>query len=300
MIGHNRSDESMKTFDPEWGFLYITGPKEDIQALSKQFFSEKDPLEFLTVQEGAFSTLTCSKHGVTWDFDIVKAAEMFPNCEIIKYRGRLFQGVSECVFKLLNSTTLQKEYFNIKMHVGWHALNWCPVTGWFNLLLFGHISYTIVDIVLKNGKKLQYIVDDILLTRDIQELSKCPTNMELLAEMCSASVAERSKAKCKRELLRPRTIKTFENVESVSFTTFYRHKNFTAEHEAFFRDKSVGNFTHTWIEETNQYQLNYTKNMYTHKVHHSVQVVEPSESGLYTTNVYTVMNETDDNKLFNH
>ena len=40
--------------------------------------------------------------------------------------------------------------------------------------------------------------------------------------------------------------------------------------------------------------------MYTHKVHHSVQVVEPSESGLYTTNVYIVMNEIDDNKLFNH
>ena len=104
----------MKTFDPECGFLYITGPKEDIQALSNQFFSENDPLEFLTVQEGAFSTLTCSKYAVAWDFDIVKAAEMFPNCEIIKYRGRLFQGVSECFFKLLNSTTLQKEYFNIK------------------------------------------------------------------------------------------------------------------------------------------------------------------------------------------
>ena len=290
----------MKTFDPECGFLYITGLKEDVQALSNQFFSENDPLEFFTVQEGAFSTLTCSKYGVAWDFDIAKAAEMFPNCEIIKYRGRLFQGVSECFFKLLNSTTLQKEYFNIKMHIGWRALNGNPVTGWFNLLIFGHVSYTIVDIVLKNGKILQYIVDDILLARDIQKFLESPTDMELLAEMCSASVAERSKAKCKRELLRPRTIKTFENVESVSFTTFCRHKNFTAEHEAFFRDKSVGNFTHTWAEETNLYQLNYTKNMYTHKVHHSVQVVEPSESGLYTTNVYTVMNEIDDNKLFNH
>lgn len=299
MISLVRSEESMKTFDPECGFLYITGLKEDVQALSNQFFSENDPLEFFTVQEGAFSTLTCSKYGVAWDFDIVKAAEMFPNCEIIKYRGRLFQGVSECVFKLLNSTTLQKEWFNIKMHIGWHALNCRPVTGWFNLLLFGHVSYTIVDIVLKNGKNLQYIVDDILLARDIQKFLESPADMELMAEMCSASVEERSKAKCKRELLRPRTIKTFENVESVSFTTFYRHKNFTAEHETFLKDKSVEAFTHTWIDETNHYQLNYAKNKYTHKIYHCVQAVEVPTAQLYTTKTYTVMDEIKEYTLFN-
>jgi hypothetical protein len=56
----------------------------------------------------------------------------------------------------------QRESFNIKMHIGWNAINCRPITGWFNLILYGQVSYTTIDITLKNGKKLQYIVDDIL------------------------------------------------------------------------------------------------------------------------------------------
>ena len=288
----------MKTFDPEYGFLYITGLKEDIEVLFNCFFQKNDPIELRKFQEGAHLTLTCSKHSVAWNFDIAKAAEMFPKCEIIKYRGRLFQGVSECVFKLPNNITLQKEYFNIKMHIGWHAINWCPVTGWFNLLLFGHVSYTIVDIVLRNGKKLQYIVDDLLLTKDIKKLFCTPIDMELLAEMCSLSVAERSKEKCKRELLRPRTIKTFENIDKVCFTTFYRHKNFDEEHENYLEDTSVEMFTHTWIEEIDHYQFDYANDMYAHTGNVYLQAVESSEQDLYITKTYTISNETDKNNLF--
>ena len=184
------------------------------------------------------------------------------------------------------------------MHIGWHAINWRPVTGWFNLLLFGHVSYTIVDIVLRNGKKLQYVIDDHILKKDIKKLFCTPTDMQLLAEMCSLSVAERSKEKCKRELLRPRTIKTFENIDKVCFTTFYRHKNFDEEHENYFKDKSVEMFTHTWIEEIDHYQFDYANDVYAHTRNVYLQAVEPSEQDLYITKTYTVSNETNKDKLF--
>ncbi|MBO5797273.1 MAG: hypothetical protein J6R77_02880, partial [Clostridia bacterium] len=167
--------------------------------------------------------------------------------------------------------------------------------GWVNLVLFGHVSYTHIAIRLKNGKELTYTVNDLVLKKEIATFKKAPCDIEALADLCCLSIAEKSKAKCKRELLK--AVKSPDALQEVAFTTFHRRKKLKLEEMATLPDPSVQCFFHTWAEELEEDTLDYTTATCMQKRVIRLQAVEPTPEGVYQENLYTIKDKTSKKKL---
>ncbi len=277
----------MASFDLDKGFAYIIGTKSCILAIIEKFFLEKSNELLNKISDDKYVLLDFENVETFKTIPFKEIGEKFPECEIVVVCNQNRYGENPSLYKHVGDSVGRVEY--LFSETGYDALFAPNSQKWLNLLVSGKISYTIFEILLKDGKSLKCIIDDALLSDEIEILKTSDLDLNYLAQICSKSVAEKSRTKYIRDFLK--TTKSTSNIKQFVIDSFCYRKELTTNEMEFLSDKSIVKFVQTHAVETVKRTFDFDAKIFTAK--HSVQVVamKDPENKKYNLETYNTFSE---------
>ena len=278
----------MARFDLDKGFACIIGTKSCILAIIEKFFLEKSNELLNKISDDKYVSLDFENVENFNRIPFKEIGEKFPECEIFVVYNQNRYGENPSLYKPVGDSVGRVEY--LFSETGYNALFAPHSKKWLNLLVSGDISYSVLEILLKSGKSLKCIIDDVLLSDEIARLKISNLDLNYLVQICSKSVAEKSRTKYIREFLK--TTKSTSNIEQLVIDSFCYRKELTTNETEILSDKSIVKFVQTHAVESMKHTFDFDAKIFTAK--HSVQVVamKDPENKKYNLETYNTFSET--------
>ncbi|MBO5948385.1 hypothetical protein J6Q66_06075 [bacterium] len=273
------------------GFAFITGTKNCIESIIESFFVEQSTDMLNDLPNSKYVSIKFEDTYLNKSIPFEEISKAFPECEIVVLNECNRYGTHSFCYKPIGESMKSKELITL---ISGHLAFVSPYTNsWVNLFVFDVISYARIEIVLKNGKKIDCIVDDISFNDDIKLLETTDLDLEFLAEICSKSVAERSRPKYLREFFK--TIKTSSDIVKINIDVLSYRKKLTTEEANYLSDESITEFAQTYVIESVKRVFDYEKTILTTK--QSVQVIamknpEDRKYNLETNEIFSQTTQT--------
>lgn len=278
----------MARFDLDKGFACIIGTKSCILAIIEKFFLEKSNELVNKISDDKYVLLDFENVETFNTIPFKEIGEEFPECEIVVVYNKNRYGENPSLYKPVGDSVGRVEY--LFSETGYNALFAPHSKKWLNLFVLGDISYTIFEILLKGGKSLKCIIDDTLLSDEIEILKTSDLDLNYLAQICSKSVAEKSRTKYIRDFLK--TTKSTSNIKQLVIDSFCYRKELTTNEIEFLSEKSIVKFMQTHAVETVKRTFDFDSGMLVEKRSTQVVAMKDPENKKYNLETYNTFSET--------